>query len=331
MNKRVTIADVARTAGVSMMTVSRVVNDSGPVSESTRQRVLLAVGELGYRPSGLARGLATRRTATIGLVVPDVANPFFAGVAKGVEQVAYAEGYNVFLGNTGEDPEHELTLLQSLEEKRVDGLILCSSRLPEADLRQALQWHGATVLVNRQLEGFGAVLVDDQRGAIALVEHLLSGGRRRIGMLAGPETSHSCRLRLLGYDSVLQEAGMQRRQGWMLRCAPDVAGGRQGAINLLQAYPELDALLCFNDLVAVGALQAAAELGRSVPDDLAITGFDDIPLAALMTPPLTTCRVPVFDLGDQAMRLLLEQIGGCDEGCERIVLAPELVIRGSAP
>ena len=331
MSKRVTIADVARTAGVSMMTVSRVVNDSGPVSESTRQRVLLAVDQWGYRPSGLARGLATQRTATIGLVVPDVSNPFFAGVAKGVEQIAYAEGYNVFLGNISEDPQRELAMLQSLEEKRVDGLILCSSRLRDDDLREALRWHSSVVLINRRLEDYGSVLIDDHSGATELVEHLLRCGRQRIGMLAGPLHSHSNQLRMQGYRSVLQDADREQSAGWVEHCAPSVEGGLDAAISLLTAHPELDALLCYNDLVAVGALQAAASLTRVVPDDLAITGFDDIPLSALVTPSLTTCRVPVQDLGSKAMRLLLDQVTGCAQGCAEIVFKPELVIRASAP
>jgi len=329
MNKRVTIADVAQAAGVSMMTVSRVVNKSGPVSEATRQRVLSTIEEMGYRPSGLARSLATKRTGTIGLVVPDIANPFFAGIAKGVEQVAYAERYNVFLGNTSEDWERELAMLQSLEEKRVDGLILCSSRLPDESLRETLRWHPTTVLVNRQFQGFSSVLMDDQAGAMMLVEHLLNSGRQRIGVLAGPLRSTSGQKRLHGYRSALQKAGRTWRDGWVKYCAPSVAGGLDAASTLLTSHPEFDALLSYNDLVAVGALQAAADLGQVVPDDIAITGFDDIPLSALVTPSLTTCRVPVQDIGTQAMRLLLDRVGGCAHGCEEMMLKPELVIRSS--
>ncbi len=329
MSKRVTIADVAQTAGVSMMTVSRVVNDSGPVSEATRQRVLVAIDDMGYRPSGLARSLATKRTGTIGLVVPDIANPFFAGVAKGVEQVAYAERYNVFLGNTSEDWDREMAILQSLEEKRVDGLILCSSRLQDERLQEALRWHPITVLVNRQFQGYGSVLMDDQAGARMLVVHLLMRGCQRIGVLAGPLRSTSGQKRLHGYRLAMQNAGRPWRDGWIKYCAPSVEGGLDAATTVLTSHPELDALLCYNDLVAVGALQAAANLGRRVPDDLAITGFDDIPLSALVTPSLTTCRVPVQDIGSHAMHLLLDHVAGCANGCEEIVLQPELVIRSS--
>ena len=260
----------------------------------------------------------------------DVANPFFAGVAKGVEQIAYAEGYNVFLGNTSEDPERELAMVHSLEEKRVDGLILCSSRLRDGDLRQALRWHSAVVLVNRRLGGYGSVLIDDHAGATALVEHLLGGGRERIGLLAGPSHSHSSQQRVQGYRSALQNAGREQDDAWVQHCAPAVEGGLNAATALLTAHPRLDALLCYNDLVAVGALQAAASLGRVVPDDLAITGFDDIPISALVSPALTTCHVPVQDIGAEAMRLLLDKITGCARGCEEVILEPALVIRASS-
>lgn len=333
MTDRITLADVAREAGVSSMTVSRVVNDKGDVSPATRQKVLGVIERLGYRPSGIARGLATRRTGTLGLVVPDVANPFFSDLARGVEHVAYGEGYNVFLCNTQEDPEREVAVLQSLEEKRVDGLVLCSSRLDEPELRQAVVWHPAVVLVNRRLEGaqVRSVLLDDEMGAQRATEHLLAGGHRAVGLLAGPEVSHSGRLRARGYRAALGAAGLTYLADRVRPCMPTVEGGHERALDLLAAHPELTALFCYNDLVAVGALQACAELGRSVPGDVAIVGYDDIPLAGLVTPPLTTCRVPRYELGGQAVRLLLDQLGGCADGCDEIVMPSELVIRASAP
>jgi LacI family transcriptional regulator len=333
MPNRVTMADVAREAGVSLMTVSRVINNKGDVSPTTRQHVLEVVEQLGYRPSGIARGLATHRTGTLGLVVIDVANPFFADVARGAEQHAYAEGYNVFLCNTDEDPLQEVAVLQSLEEKRVDGVVLCSSRLGASELQAALAPHPAAVLVNRRLEGngVGSVLIDDETGGWMATQHLLHAGRRAIGFLAGPPASHSGRERAKGYRAALAAAGLPYNPAWTSHCSPVVQGGQETAGELLTTYPELTALFCYNDLVAVGALRACADLGRQVPDDLAIVGFDDISLAALVTPPLTTCHVPRYELGAHAMQLLLNQIDGCLEGYEEVVLRPELVIRASAP
>jgi len=333
MADRVTMADVAREAGVSVMTVSRVMNNKDQVRPATCQRVLDVVERLGYRPSGIARGLATQRTGTLGLVVLDVANPFFADVARGAEERAYAEGYNVFLCNTDEDPQREMAVLGSLEEKRVDGLVLCSSRLGESELRAALVRYPAVVLVNRRLggDGAGAVLVDDEAGARMATRHLLQAGHRAVGFLAGPRTSYSGRERAKGYRTALSDAGLSFNPVWMCHCSPVVEGGHEAARQLLIAHPELTALFCYNDLVAVGALQACAELGRRVPDDVAVVGFDDILLAALVTPPLTTCRVPRYELGAQAMQLLLDRIDGGLDKCEEVVLRPELIVRASAP
>jgi LacI family transcriptional regulator len=327
------MADVAREAGVSSMTVSRVINEKGEVSEATRERVLAVIEELGYRPSGIARGLATQRTGTLGLVVPDVANPFFADVARGVEHGAYAEGYNVFLCNTEEDPERELAVLKSLEEKRVDGLVLCSSRLEEAELRTVVSRHRKVVLVNRLLEGdsVGSVLIDDEKGGWLATRLLIEAGHRAIGYLSGPAVSHSGRQRAKGYRAALEDADVNCDVSWVRHCPPMVAGGQEVAHELLITQPEISALFCYNDLVAVGALQACSELGRRVPDDVAVVGYDDIPLAALVTPALTTCRVPRYELGSQTVALLLDQINDCSDDCQEIVLAPELVVRASAP
>jgi len=333
VSERVTMADVAREADVSSMTVSRVINNKGEVSGVTRERVLAVIERLGYRPSGIARGLVTQRTGTLGLVVPDVANPFFADVARGVEHGAYTEGYNVFLCNTEEDPERELAVLKSLEEKRVDGLVLCSSRLDDRELRAVVARHPTVVLVNRRLEGDGvrSVLVDDELGGRLATQLLIEAGHRAIGFLGGPPVSHSGRQRARGYRAALSAAGVHCDPAWALPCPPMVAGGQFAARELLTMQPEISALFCYNDLVAVGALQACAALGRRVPEDLAVVGYDDIPLAALVTPALTTCRVPRYELGSQSVELLLDQINGCSDDCDEIVLAPEVVVRASAP
>ncbi len=334
MPNRVTMADVAREAGVSLMTVSRVVNEKGEVSPATRQCVLEVIEQLGYRPSAIARGLATQRTGSLGLVMPDVANPFFSDVAHGAEHVAYAEGYNIFLCNTDEDPQRELSVLQSLEEKQVDGVVLCSSRLDDSELEAALAHHPAAVLVNRRLEGggvVGSVLIDDEAGGRLATQHLLQAGHRAVGFLAGPLASRSSRQRAKGYRAALAAADLPHHPDWTRHCSPVVESGRETARHLLTTYPELTAFFCYNDLVAVGALQACADLGRRVPDDLAVVGFDDILLAALVIPPLTTCRVHRYELGAQAMRLLLDQINGCHDECTEIVLQPELIVRASAP
>jgi LacI family transcriptional regulator len=333
MTGRVTMADVAREAGVSLMTVSRVVNSKAEVGVATRQRVQEVIERLGYRPSGIARGLATKRTGTIGLVLPDVANPFFAEVAQGAEHVAYAEGFNVFLCNTKEDAGREAAVLRSLEEKRVDGLVLCSSRLDEASLGEAVSRFSSVVMVNRRLEQdqVHSVLLDDETGGRQATDHLLQSGHRAVGMLAGPAISHSGIERAAGYRAALTTAGLPYLPEYVRPCPPMVEGGYDGVLGLLADHPGLTAVFCYNDLVAVGALRACADLGRQVPTDVAVVGYDDIPLAALVTPPLTTCRVPRYELGVEAVQLLLDRIRRSQEMPAEIILKPELVVRASAP
>lgn len=314
------------------MTVSRVINDKGEISPSTRQRVLDVIERLGYCPSSIARGLATQRTGTLGLVVPDIANPFFSEVARGAEDRASAANHNVFVCNTDESPQNELVILEALEKKRVDGLVLCSSRLPDDELCAALKHHPAVVLVNRWLAAAGGVIrLADQEGARVATEHLVQTGHRAVGLLAGPLTSYSGQQRSVGYRAALAAAGIPYTPAWDRSCSSQVEGGKVTALALLSDHPEVTALFCYNDLVAVGALLACVELGRHVPEDLAIVGFDDIPLAALVTPALTTCRVPRHELGAQAMQLLLDRIDGCTEACQEIVLQTELIVRASAP
>lgn len=330
------MSEVARQAGVSLMTVSRVINQKGDVSPETRQRVLSVIEHLNYRPSGIARSLATQETRTLGLVIPDVSNPFFADITRGVEHLAYAQGYHVFLCNTEEDPERELALIQSLEEKRVDGLVLCSSRLPQDVLIDLLPRLPAAVLINRRLEnGYQDlsewVSLDDVRGGCLAVEHLLRRGHNQIGFLAGPGSSYSGQQRQQGYLQAMQGAGLEVTAGWITPCQPSFAGGYQAAHQLLTTCPELTALFCYNDLVAVGALQACADINRRVPEDLAVVGYDDIPLAAMVTPSLTTCRVQRHELGAQAVTALMNRIKNCLDGCSQIILQPELVLRQSAP
>jgi LacI family transcriptional regulator len=333
MAHRITMTDVAREAGVSLMTVSRVVNNKDDVSSATRQRVLDIIDNLGYRPSSIARGLVTQRTGTLGLIVPDIDNPFFSGMVRGAEHEAYAEGYSVFLCNTNEDPERERAVLDSLEEKMVDGLILCSSRLVDEDLHRIVARFPAVVLVSRRLskDCVGTVLIDDEDGGWQAARHLLESGHRSIGFLAGPKVSHSTRARLKGYRRAMADYGAAENPSWIEHCSPTIERVQVAARQMLKAHPELTGLICHNDLVAIGVLQVCAEDGIRVPEQLAVIGFDDIPVASIVNPPLTTCHVPRHEIGAQAMRLLLEQISDCEQPYQEIVLRPKLVVRSSAP
>lgn len=327
---RVTIRDVAERAGVSRQTVSRAINNAPGIDPDTRKRVLAVARELGYRPSNLARGLKTNRTHTIGLVVPDIANPFFADLARGASEVAYGADYSVLLCNTEERPEREWETLRMLEAHRVDGLFLASSRLSPGQLGEVAEGYAPLVLVNRQMDvhpGVGCVLVNDALAAETATDHLLDRGHRRIGFLGGSTQTHSGRERRLGHTRAMGRAGLERRAGWDRPCAPTVEGGRLAALDLLQHHPELTALLAYNDLVAVGAVQACETLGREVPGSCAIVGWDDIVFSSYVSPSLTTMRMPKYHLGEAAMTLLLTLIADPLLAPSPTILEAELVVR----
>ena len=332
MNKRITIADVAKEAGVSIMTVSRAINDKGEISESTRQRILKIAKEMGFQPSGLARGLATQRTATVGLVMPDIANPFFALITRGVENIAYDKGYNVFLLNTDEDTDREIAALNSLWEKQVDGLILCSSRLEQSQLIAWLERFQFVVLVNRVLEtavsGVCTINVDDRGGAKQAVDHLIISGHTNIAFVAGPKYSLSGQERLIGYQESLSEHGLPLRPELIKHCVPTTEGGYTALMDLLGQYPEITAVFAYNDLTATGVLQACAELNRRVPEDVEIIGVDDIPLASLVTPALSTLHINKRELGAIAMGTLVQLMNGeySSENYQQTVKS-ELILR----
>ena len=329
---KVTIADVAREAGVSSQTVSRVINNKGELKAETRRLVIEVIERLGYRPSSIARSLATNRTYTLGLSVPDIDNPFWPGIARGIEDVAWEHGYHVFLCNTTEDPKREEAVLQLLEDKRVDGVIVAGSRLPDERLLPLIQKHSAAVLVNRVLAGgaAGSVRVDAAHGATLAINHLLARQRRCIAHLAGPPTSQNSQGHISGYTSALQAAGHAVDLELIRPGPPYREDGLQATKALLAARPDVDALYCYNDLVAIGAIQACAELGLRVPEDVAVVGYDDILLAGLVTPALTTLRISKYGVGAAAACMLFERISGQTNQSE-IVMTPELVIRASAP
>lgn len=310
------------------MTVSRVINGKTGVGEGTRQRVQQAIESLGYRPNGMARGLKVRRSQTIGLLVPDITNPYFPEIVRGAEDIAFERGYTVFLCNVIEDPKREAAMLRLMEEKRVDGVILCSPRLADKKLFALLRHHHAAVVVNRAAprELAGVVRLDHEVGIQEAVTHLVETGRTRLALLAGPETSQGSRERIQGFRGALKQHGLE--SGPIIACSPYLDAGQAVTGALLAEYPEVDGLLCFNDLIAAGALQACAELGRQVPDELAVVGFDDIPFAKFFTPPLTTLHVPKYDLGASAMRLLLDRLEGRNLQME-VVLRPKLIVRSS--
>jgi len=333
MKKRVTLSDVAEIAGVSMMTVSRVINNKSGVSERMRRRILDIAKEIDYYPNQIARGLVTNQTSTIGLVVPDNTNPFFANIARGVEDLAFERGYNIFLINTAEDVTREKKALDSLWQKGVDGLILCSSRLPNIELEKQIERFPATILINRELKkpipSSITINLNDLQGAQLAVTHFLNLGKRNIAHISGPANSISGQKRLAGFKLALNTAEIPFNSSYVQNCAPDTESGYEAGKELLTAHPEIDAIYAFNDLIAVGLIQYCLEVGKHIPQEIAIIGVDDIPLASLVRPRLTTLHVNQNYIGKLAMRTLLEIIMG-ESSPLAVLIEPELLLRESA-
>lgn len=326
------MADVARAAGVSKQTVSRVVNGKGETSSATEARVLQIIDDLGYRPSGVARSLVTRRTLSLGLIVPNLSNPYYSEIAQGAETAAWELGYSLFLYNVFEDPGHERAVLHTLEDRGVDGIVLDSPSLPTRQLLPLLRRQRATVLIGSEAPASvaGSIRVDDAHGIELALDHLRGGGRERSALLAGNRRYASARVRRRAFLDGLGRRGEAVDETLAPEHEPDAASSRAAARDLLERRPEIDSLICFNDIVAAGALRACRDLGRRVPDDIAVIGHDDIPLADLTHPTLTTLRVSKRDLGGNAVRMLVDRLEGRNRNTE-IVHRPELVIRESAP
>lgn len=324
--------DVARLAGTSVITVSRVLNGHPRVSPATRRRVLEAVSAVGYRPNGLARGLVTRKSRLVGAVVSDITNPVFAQMIRGIADGLRARGYGLLLAHTDGDPQRDAEAVEMMLATGIDGLILCSTRAPEPVLQMAPEVGKAVVLVNRHVShpNIHCVVADNQGGSKEAVLHLLRLGHRRIAYISGPPASWSNQQRLIGYRSALEQGGIPYDPDLVPVAVPPNVTGGDVAMQQLLALPEPPtAVLAFDDLVAIGVIRSAARQGRQVPSDIAVVGFDDIELAEYLWPPLTTVRQPKYELGREAARLLLEAIAGNTTGQVTRVLPCELMVRHS--
>ncbi len=334
MKSRVTIRDVAREAGVSHQTVSRVINNSPKISATTRHRVESAITKLNFRPSRTARNLATQRTMSVGLLVPNIANPYFAEVAHGAQEVARAANYSVFLGNTEWDPQEELQLLQTLAAYPVDGIIVNSARLVDKELRAFCDTFRPVVLGGRIFAHPNTSMVRSAHssGMRLVVAHLQKQGHTHIAMLAGPDVppTMSNALRLNAFRQALVEADLPRDEAWIFHGPLTMEGGYQSALRLLTTVPEITAICAHNDLVAIGAMKACRELGRRIPADCAVLGYNDNDLAAMVEPALTTVRVDTFEMGRQLMQRLLAMIEQpTAEFPELLLPVTELIVRES--
>ena len=325
------IKDVALHAGVSVTTVSHVVNGTRFVSEVARQRVEAAVRELGYVPSAVARSLKHNTTRTFGMVIPNNSNPYFAEIIQGVEARSFAAGYNVILCNSNDDPERQAAYLRVLAEKRIDGLIFVVTG-SDAVVRATLGGiNTPLVLLDREVSGVSSDLVEVNHvlGSQMATEHLLELGHPRVACISGPPGLSPSSQRRAGWKDALEKAGVERKESDLARGDFTARGGYLAMQTLLKRRPRPTAVFACNDLMAFGALTAAREAGIAVPQQLSIVGFDDIDLAAFSAPPLTTVAQPKQQIGTVAAELLLDRVGNARADNRQMILDPELRVRAS--
>ena len=326
----VTIRDVATRAGVSVATVSRALNQSGPVREDTRRRIEAAARALRYRPNSAARSLITRRTRMLGVLLPDLHGEFFSELIRGIDQAAQAEGYHLLLSSSH---DHALELEAALHgmHARVDGLVVMAPTV-EARVLQALLPRSVPVVLLNSADGAHAqssLRIDSYGGARAVVQHLIGHGHRRIGIINGPAQNFDAEQRLRGYRASLAEAGLGNDPALEVRGDFSGAGGYAGAEALLRLSVRPTAVFAANDAMALGALSAFRAAGVAVPQDMALIGFDDVSSTQYAIPPLSSVHGQISDLGGRAVVRLAEAIAGRESATPQETLAATLVLRRS--
>lgn len=328
-----TILDVARLAGVSRSTVSRVLNESPRVDSETREKVLKAIKRLNFQPSLVARNLRKQETKLIAVLIPNISNPFNARLMEGMEQVAVKNGYNIILCNTGGDPNREIQYLQMLEQKQVDGVILTALRNP-ADMVKPYLQYGPIVLACEYLDddAIPAVTIDNIKAARMALEHLIELGHKRIAFINGTEHIILCRDRKRGYLQALENKGIPISHELIRQSDFTIEGGFHCTKDLMELACPPTAIFAANDDMAVGSVKALHKLGLHVPKDVAIVGFDNNRLASVVEPNLTTVDQPIYRIGQEVVNLLLTCLEGGTEmvNPRRITLETKLCIRQSS-
>ena len=323
--------DVAERAGVSVTTVSHVINGTRHVSDELRNRVLEAMQALAYQPNALARSLRRNESCTIGMILPDAMNPYFAEIARSIEDTSFSEDYSVIICNSDGNLAKELNYINVLMEKRVDGIIFVAAGMSAEHIRMLQDKRMPVVVVDRDSPGVmvDSVQINNAAGGWLATSHLIELGHTHIACIAGPSDVTPSGERVDGYRRALHEAGLPILAENIVRGDFHAASGYQITKELLARDKRPTAIFACNDLMAIGALRAAKAMGFRVPEDISVVGFDDIYLAAYSNPPLTTVRQPKYEMGQLATKLLLERIQDPDLPPRTPLLDTELMIRAS--
>ncbi len=328
--RQASIKDIAHLAGVSHSTVSRALRGSPLVNAETAARIRKIAEEAGYRTSAAARSLVRGRTDTIGVAVTNIADPFVAGVVSGIEDAAEERGYSVFLANSNAEPEREVRVVRAFEERRVDGIIVTSSRVGALYVPLLERMCVPVVLLNNQHPGEFAhsVMIDNVQASLEVARHLVGLGHRRIAYLGDRFGYQSDTERLAGYRQALEEAGIELAPELVVHGNGKPEGGEEAMARLLELDVRPTAVFCYNDMSALGAMRQVRAQGLRIPDDLSVAGFDDLYISQYLEPPLTTVRQPMREMGRMAMETLLNIFSGSDSNVD-LRVPGELIVRGS--
>lgn len=327
-----TIQDVVERAGVSIATVSRVINNSPNVLPKTRQKVLDAIEELDYHPNRLAQQFRSQRTKSILVLVPRSGDEFYSDILKGIDVVAESTGYHIFVANTHNRPELERYYFETLVQKQFDGIIDFSAQLPKDYMGSIAQNHPVVVGI-RYLEGTNLpnVTIDNKAASREMTEYMISLGHKNIAYLCGNSGLHIYKSRLEGFYEAMVNSGIPVREQLIAPAEPDIPGGYEATLKLLNCGMNFSAIIAGGDTMAVGAIRALEANRLKVPDDVAVCGFDDIELSSLLTPTLTTIHQPREMIGRRCMEKILQRIRGEDDDApEQTILNYEIVIRQSS-
>ncbi|WP_022793534.1 LacI family DNA-binding transcriptional regulator [Marinococcus halotolerans] len=324
-----TIYDVAERAGVSIATVSKVINDKADVGQKTKKRILKIIEEVGYHPSMVASALTGKHTHTIGLVIPDIANPFFAELARSVEDTGHANGYSVVICNTDNDPEKEVQYLWWLNQKKVDGVVLGTGMHNMEALKEFMNQDIPVVLVSRDIPtlAVSTVLVDDFRGGYLAAQHLLGLKHQKVLLLVGDLDNSSEQNRLRGFYAKFEEAGIPKKNVKIIEELMTTQQAEQAVMEALRKDINVSAAFALTDFLAIGSIQGARGIGKSVPETFSVVGFDDTFIAVLSHPPLTTISQPIVEMGEIVTQTLVDQIKGKKQSSRTIILTPEIKVR----
>ena len=332
LSMRSTLRDIAGLAGVDQSTVSRVLraDPSLTIREETRVRIATAARQLNYAPNSIARSLKLRHSFTLGVLIPDIANPVFPEIIKGAEDAAREQDYLILLTHVDDQSFEERVLRGLIQQGRVDGLLLATAQIRDTVIAQIRTLHGPLVLVNRRADGSGCyVITDDVTGAQLATDHVTQLGHRRIAHLAGPLFTDTALRRLQGYRESLRKSGLDYDGALVEECGFTIEQGARGMRRLLERSVLFTAVFAANLQVAIGAMVVLRDAGLRVPTDVSVIGFHDAPLAQMVTPPLTVVKFPLYDMGYRATKALLNLISGSTETVQEVLPPLGLVQRGS--